>query len=68
MRDSRNGRIIKNAVICMNCDDLIESKHVHDFKSCKCGKICVDGGHEYLRRVGDLDMCIDMSEFGPEEV
>jgi hypothetical protein len=68
MRDSQNGRIIKNAIVCMICDDLIESKHTHDFKSCKCGTVYIDGGHEYLRRLGDLDKYIDVSEFGPEEV
>jgi len=47
----------------MICDDLIESKHTHDFKSCKCGSVYVDGGHEYLRRLGDLDKYIDVSEF-----
>lgn len=44
--------IIQNAVICNVCDDLIFSKTRHDFVECKCGNIAVDGGQEYLRRVG----------------
>lgn len=44
--------IIQNAVICNKCDDFIFSKHRHDFVTCKCGNISVDGGQEYLRRVG----------------
>ena len=43
-------RIIRNAIQCKHCGEIIESKSVHDFKTCKCGKVFVDGGHEYLRR------------------
>lgn len=46
--------IVQNAVICNKCDDFIFSKHRHDFVTCKCGSISVDGGQEYLRRVGGL--------------
>jgi hypothetical protein len=45
--------IVQNAVICNKCDDYIFSKHRHDFVQCKCGNIFVDGGQEYLRRVGN---------------
>lgn len=30
---------------------MIESKSVHDFKTCSCGVCSADGGLEYLRRV-----------------
>lgn len=53
--------IVQNAVICKRCDDYIVSKHRHDYVTCKCGAISVDGGQEYLRRVGDLSAGIDMS-------
>ena len=56
--------IIKNAAKCARCGDIIESKHVHDFKQCKCGAISVDGGHEYFKRsfkYSPADI-IDMSE------
>lgn len=43
-------RVIRNAIQCKHCGEIIESKSVHDFKTCKCGKVFVDGGHEYLRR------------------
>ena len=42
--------IIKNQVKCNHCGDIIESKHRHDVHSCKCGRVSVDGGHDYLRR------------------
>lgn len=35
---------------CNNCGDIIESTSVHDFKTCSCGNISVDGGHVYLKR------------------
>lgn len=47
--------IVQNAVICNKCDDFIVSKHRHDFVTCKCGAVSVDGGQAYLRRVGGLE-------------
>ena len=32
---------------------MIESKSVHDFKTCSCGACSVDGGLAYLRRGAD---------------
>lgn len=47
-------RIIRNAIRCKKCGDIIESRTVHDFKFCGCGSCAVDGGHDYLRRCGNL--------------
>lgn len=55
-------RIIKNAAKCLNCNEVIESKHRHDFVTCKCGKLSVDGGHAYLRRIGDFKNSEELSE------
>ena len=58
-------KIIKNAIQCKHCGEIIESRIVHDFKTCKCGKVFVDGGHEYLRRGytnSAEDDFIDLSE------
>lgn len=60
--------IIQNAVICNKCDDFIFSKTRHDFVTCKCGAISVDGGQDYLRRVGDLSAAIDMSWELPDDL
>lgn len=57
-------KILVNKIKCKKCGDVIESVTVHDFKSCKCGAVAVDGGHDYLRRVGELDDMEDMSEYG----
>lgn len=54
--------ILKNKAQCKLCDDVIESKYRHDFVSCKCGEIFVDGGKDYLRRGGELDDIIELSE------
>ena len=60
--------IIQNAVICNKCDEFIFSKTRHDFVTCKCGAISVDGGQDYLRRVGDLSAAIDMSWELPDDL
>ena len=43
-------RIIKNAIRCKTCGDIIESKHTHDFVTCSCQTCSVDGGLSYLKR------------------
>jgi hypothetical protein len=40
--------------MCILCDDVIESKHRHDFVWCKCGKSFLDGGDDYIRAGGYL--------------
>jgi len=39
----------KNKARCKKCGDIIESKHVHDYVTCKCGAISVDGGNDYWK-------------------
>ena len=51
----------RNAIQCTVCDDVIESKHRHDFKWCSCGSCAVDGGNDYLRRLGDPSNWIELS-------
>ena len=60
--------IIQNAVTCLACGDFIVSKHRHDFVTCTCGAVSVDGGQEYLRRVGDFSNAIDLSWSLPDDV
>ena len=57
-------KIIKNAIQCKKCGEVIQSRHVHDFVTCQCGACSVDGGHDYLRRLYEEDGCfIELSEF-----
>ena len=62
-RDVAMRRIIKNAIQCKLCGDIIESTDRHQYVTCKCGACTVDGGHDYLRRsFKDKDCYIDLSE------
>lgn len=62
-----NKKIVQNSVICSMCKDEIWSASVHDFKTCKCGNISVDGGMEYLRRVGNISSYKDTSFYMTEK-
>ncbi len=55
-------KIIRNMARCKKCGETIESKSVHDFVTCECGAIFVDGGREYLRRGGDIEAIEELSE------
>lgn len=44
-------KVIRNAAKCLGCGVILESRHRHDFKSCDCGNVSIDGGHSYLRTV-----------------
>ena len=60
--------IVQNTVTCIVCLDHIVSKHRHDFVTCTCGAISVDGGQEYLRRVGNMSAAVDLSWSLPDDV
>lgn len=60
--DPPEAKIKRNQAQCRKCNDIIESVHRHDFVSCKCGAIAVDGGKAYLRRVGNFGDVIELSE------
>ena len=55
-------KIIINRIRCCKCGEIITSHHVHDFKMCGCGTCGVDGGQEYLRRIGDREDWEELSE------
>lgn len=56
------GRIISNKIRCKRCKQVIESTSVHDFKTCQCGAVSVDGGRYYLRRGGESEDWEELSE------
>lgn len=56
-------KIMVNKIRCKKCGDVIESKSVHDFKFCKCESVAVDGGYNYLRRLGEPENWEDLSEY-----
>lgn len=43
-------KIISNKIQCKHCGEIIESKHIHEFVTCKCETCSVDGGHYHLSR------------------
>lgn len=66
-------RIVRNAIECVLCGAVVESRHRHDFAMHVCrglivrrgpdGFIAADGGKDYLRRCGDPADFEDVSEF-----
>lgn len=58
-------KLIRNAFKCKRCKQIVESKHRHDFQSCKCGNF-TDGGLSYIRRGGKAADMIELSQFEPD--
>jgi predicted RNA-binding Zn-ribbon protein involved in translation (DUF1610 family) len=50
--NTRGQVIVRNSARCMSCGVEVVSGHRHDFSTCQCGQVAVDGGSSYLRRVG----------------
>ena len=44
------GDIYINAATCNLCGERIRSKNRHDYVTCKCGNVSVDGGSWYAKR------------------
>lgn len=55
--------LVHNSALCLLCDDLIVSKHGHDFVMCSCNSIGVDGGMNYERRIGEAYNMINLSVY-----
>lgn len=51
---------LRNAARCLICLDVIESTHRHDFRTCTCGNVSVDGGPAYKRRCFQTDRWEDV--------
>lgn len=51
-----------NAARCNKCGDVIVSTHRHDFVSCTCGAITLDGGEDYRRCMGNPIDFVDVTE------
>ena len=69
---TEDNMIITNKIECLECGDIIESTYRHDFKWCNCGSCAVDGGKDYLRRVGknwkELSTFKDDGPTSPKEI
>ncbi len=60
-----NYTILQNKIRCKKCEAIIESKDRNDFRMCDCKSVGVDGGKEYLRRIGSEE---DYEELSVVEV
>lgn len=60
-------KILTNKAQCLNCGDIVESTHRHDFSRCKCGAVAVDGGRDYLKRSGEWELMKDLSTYAEYE-
>ena len=50
--------IISNKIKCKKCGDIIESKSTNDYKRFTCGEVAIDGGKDYLKRIGNEELSI----------
>ena len=55
--------IYRNSAKCLDCDTEIESVHRHDFVTCPCGNLSVDGGRDYTKRCFGNANWVDTSLF-----
>lgn len=39
-----------NKARCLKCGQTLVSQHRHDYKTCRCGNLSVDGGPAYIKR------------------
>ena len=66
MNDNKLIKVLsKNAIKCLVCNTILESKHRHDFQQCNCSNgAFVDGGLSY-ERLGamDLDLIDNLCEY-----
>ena len=65
MEDAETIQVLtRNAIKCLQCNTVLESKHKHDYQACSCSnRASVDGGLSYIRLGAmDLDLIEDLSE------
>ena len=62
------GKKIKlNSAKCNKCGEVLISRFTHDFQTCSCGKVSVDGGKDYLKRSAMLKSdYIELTEYEEE--
>ena len=53
--------IESNKIKCKKCGEIIESKSTNDLEKCSCGAVAVDGGKDYLKRIGNEEEYEEMS-------
>ena len=54
-------KLVFNAIRCNKCKNIVVSNHTHDFRTCECGTVSVDGGLDYRKRCGNKSDYTDIS-------
>lgn len=55
--------ILRNSAKCLKCGDEVFSRSRHDFVTCSCGNVSVDGGLAYVRHLfRERDLYLNTSE------
>jgi len=58
---------MRNRAKCRLCEEIIESFHSHDYVSCKCGEISIDGGNmHYKASAKDFNNFLRVDDNGKE--
>ena len=57
--------LTRNAIKCLVCNTVLESKHRHHYNQCQCSnEAAVDGGLDYQRTLAkDLDLVENLCEY-----
>ena len=57
--------LTRNAVKCLVCNSVLESRHRHDYVQCSCpNEVATDGGLDYQRISAiDLDLVENLCEY-----
>ena len=65
MNDNTKKVLTKNAIKCLVCNTILESKHRHDYVKCHCpNETACDGGLEYQRTLAvDLSLIENLCEY-----
>lgn len=56
-------KLTRSVIQCTLCGEKIESKHRHDFVTCKCGNCILDGGLDYQKISGNPKSFNNLSEY-----
>ena len=57
--------LTRNAIRCLVCNTVLESKHRHHYNQCQCrNEVATDGGLDYQRTLAkDLDLVENLCEY-----
>lgn len=57
--------LTRNAIKCLQCNTVLESKHRHDYQTCYCSnRASIDGGKDYSRVGGkEFDLIENLCEY-----